>query len=723
MGVVVSGMVWYHFGVCKVPHGCVVDETCGRVAVAAKRNEMKNMKVSAFIAGAVLGVLAHAGTAGLPVEIRCKGSYGGHLQGTDAQGTNIWWSFTKKIVRTDLSGRVLASCDAPRHQGDLCVKGDTLYVAVNRGRFNTETRGDSFVYSFDAMTLEQKKVWPLDMPMGAGGMTWKGDRFYVVGGLPPTRRCNYVHEYDMDFNLLKRHVLDCGYTVLGIQTAAFMDGEFLFGIYGGRGNPGGILRCSPDFKNIRRYTGGGSVGFAKINGRIYTGRTSSVAAEKRGWIGILNLSDNLLDDENLLTNTWCEKGVFTDASVNAVKVEIGTAAGGVNFGFGNSWQKRMKGLVAKGYNALFMDVADGFAYPSRPELAAKGAWTQSQLMKALEMAREEGLEPIPYMDFTSPRNSWLGAKNLPSASQESLALCCRLIGDLVKVFGHARYFRIVTDGLSGDIVKKLNDAIIARGYGSCPWSLSVYPTTENGVTAHRGDSLRFPENSLRAFSAGNAVGADWIETDVRTTSDGKLVLLHNETTKAYCSVDRSVSESTYAELRELDLAEKFRAKGGFSLKDCPKHEIVLFEDALDLILNERKARLSIQPKSDCVDQVMEIVRRKNALGWIGFNDGSLAKMRRVKELEPSVTVFWDRGRLDVEADIRTAKQYGFEWIVPNRRDVTPDIVKKIHNARIKVGVWTVNDPAEMKRFLDMGVDRIYTDDPLALKKILDSRCD
>ena len=679
------------------------------------------MKMKALVAGAVVGALAHAGVAELPAEIKCEGNYGGHLQGTDARGTNIWWSFTKKIVRTDLSGRVLASCDAPSHQGDLCVKGDTLYVAVNRGRFNTETNGNSFVYSFDAMTLKQKKVWPLDMPMGAGGMTWKDDRFYVVGGLTPTRRCNYVHEYDKDFNLVKRHVLNSGYTVLGIQTATFMDGEFLFGIYGGRGNPGGILRCSPDFKSLRRYTGGGSVGFAKINGRIYTGSTPSMKNEKRSWTGSLNLSDNLLGDENLFSNAWYEKGVFTDAPVKAVKIEIGTANGEVNFKFGNSWRKRMKSIAAKGYNAFFMDMADGFAYPSHPELAAKGAWTQSQLMKALEMAREEGLEPIPYMDFTSPRNSWLGAKNLPSASQKSLDLCCGLIGDLVKVFGHARYFRIVTDGLTDDVVNALNEAIISSGYGSCPWSLSVYPTPENGVTAHRGDSLRFPENSLRAFSSGNAVGADWIEADVRTTSDGKLVLLHNGTTEAYCSVDRSVSESTYAELRELDLAEKFRAKSGLSLKDCPKHEIVLFEDALDLILKERKARLSMQPKSDCVDQVMEIVRRKNALGWVGFNDANLAKMRRVKELEPSVTVFWDRVRLDVEADIRAAKQYGFEWIVPNRKDVTSDKVKKIHDAGIKVGVWTVNDPAEMKRFLDMGVDRIYTDDPLVLKKILDSR--
>jgi hypothetical protein len=55
-----------------------------------------------------------------------------------------------------------------------------------------------------------------------------------------------------------------------------------------------------------------------------------------------------------------------------------------------------------------------------------------------------------------------------------------LIGDLVKAFRNARYFRIETDGLSDDVVRALNDAIIDRGYGSCPWSLSGYCTTGNG---------------------------------------------------------------------------------------------------------------------------------------------------------------------------------------------------------------------------------------------------
>lgn len=433
---------------------------------------MKNTLLIACIAAGITILPANANGQNIPKRIDCEGEYAGHLQGTDARGTNIWWSFTSEIVRTDLSGRVLASCDAPSHQGDLCVKGDTLYVAVNCGSFNTEDKGLSFVYSFDAETLKLKKIWNLDMPYGAGGMTWKDDRFYVVGGLPPTQRCNYVHEYDTDFNLIKRHVLNTEYTVLGIQTAVFIDGEFLFGIYGGNGNPSGVLRCSPDFSSIRRYNGGGSVGFAKINSRLYTATTSKKKKMQNRWTGSLHISEDLLEDSKLFSNPWYDKGVFTGARINATKIEIGTGKGGVNFDFTNSWRKKMKGLAEKGCNAVFIDIADGLVYPSSPALAAKKAWKPEQLEEALKIVREAGLEPIAYIDFTAPRNAWLGEKNLPGASAQALKLCCNLIKDTGKIFDHPRYFRLKTEGLSEDTINVLNEAIISGGYGSCPWSLA-----------------------------------------------------------------------------------------------------------------------------------------------------------------------------------------------------------------------------------------------------------
>ena len=243
-------------------------------------------------------------------------------------------------------------------------------------------------------------------------------------------------------------------------------------------------------------------------------------------------------------------------------------------------------------------------------------------------------------------------------------------------------------------------------------------TAENGITAHRGDSMRLPQNSLRAFSSANRIGADWIETDVHLTKDGQLVIAHNATTGEYCSQNKKIKDCTYAELAQLDMAEKFRAQHKLTLEQCPKVTIVRLEEALDLILAEKKARLSIQPKCDCVDQAMALVRRKGALKWVGFNDGNAKWMSRVKELEPSVPVFWDRGgNMDVDKDIAFAKQHGFETLVLFHQEVTPERVQKLKAAGFKVGAWTVNAPADMRRFLAMGLDRLYTDDPETFRKI------
>ena len=230
---------------------------------------MKSQRVLPFVAAlfAACTVLAQ-----LPDKIVCEGDYGGHLQGVATDGESIYWSFTVAVVKTDLAGKILASRKAPSHQGDMCYKDGVVYVAVNLGKFNTETRGVSQVTAYDAKTLEPLKTIPLpEMPHGAGGMTWKGDRFYIIGGLPLRHEKNYVYEYTSDFKFVKRHDLDTGFTWMGIQTAAHEDNTFYFGIYGSKGDPSGVIACSGDLSSWKRYTCGGSVGILKLDGAYYVG--------------------------------------------------------------------------------------------------------------------------------------------------------------------------------------------------------------------------------------------------------------------------------------------------------------------------------------------------------------------------------------------------------------------------------------------------------------------
>ncbi len=233
----------------------------------------------------------------------------------------------------------------------------------------------------------------------------------------------------------------------------------------------------------------------------------------------------------------------------------------------------------------------------------------------------------------------------------------------------------------------------------------------NGVTAHRGSSLEHPENTLRAFRHALELGADWIELDIFSTADGHLVVHHDATTAATSDRDLAIGASSLEDLRQLDVAHRFRETHGHSPEACPPERMPLLSEALDLILTQRRTRLSIQPKDDSVEAAIRLIGEKGAQSWCGFNDGSLAKMRRVKELAPELTVLWDRpAQCDLDADLATARECGFEALVIHQDGVDGDAIARVKAAGFQVGAWTVNDPAKRRELFALGIDRLYTDD-------------
>lgn len=241
---------------------------------------------------------------------------------------------------------------------------------------------------------------------------------------------------------------------------------------------------------------------------------------------------------------------------------------------------------------------------------------------------------------------------------------------------------------------------------------------QNGVTAHRGNSGEYPENTLPAFQSGIEVGADWLELDLFLTRDGKLVVTHDKTTQRVGDRSLNVAESTYAELKAVDVASDFRKRHQLTKAECPPLEMPLLEDVLKLVKQQQRTRVSLQPKADCVKQAVALVRQLKMEAWVGFNDGNLAYMSQVKQLAPDIPVFWDRGaNTDIDADIKIARERGFEALVLNFKGVTPEKIRKIKAAGLEPGAWTVNDPALMQQLLKQGVERIYTDKPRQLLQL------
>jgi len=223
----------------------------------------------------------------------CEGAYPRHLQGICTNERDaIYWSWTDTLVKTDSRGHVLKQVKVANHHGDLCFQDGKVFVAVNLGEFNRPPgRADSWVFVYDGNTLaELRRHRVPELVHGAGGMGYHAGKFIVVGGLPEGVNENYIYEYDENFVFQRRHVLASGYTLMGIQTAAFAHGAWYFGCYG---NPRVLLRANPRFHLTGRWTFDAALGIVGLaDRRFLIGQNNRT--EGRGYEGrvVLARPDN-----------------------------------------------------------------------------------------------------------------------------------------------------------------------------------------------------------------------------------------------------------------------------------------------------------------------------------------------------------------------------------------------------------------------------------------------
>ncbi len=229
--------------------------------------------------------LAPVQPAQISGRVDCEGSYPKHLQGVAISAEAIFWSFTTRLVKTDLQGQRLQQVTVPDHHGDLTYHDGKVYVAVNLGKFNDPAgNADSWVYVYraDDLSLLAKHATP-QVFHGAGGIGKRGERFFVVGGLPAGVPENYVYEYTSDFTFVERHTIASGHTHLGIQTTTFADDRWWFGCYG---DPKILLVTDDKFQLLGRHEFDCSLGIEHYeNGQLLAAGGN---CQKSGCVGFLS---------------------------------------------------------------------------------------------------------------------------------------------------------------------------------------------------------------------------------------------------------------------------------------------------------------------------------------------------------------------------------------------------------------------------------------------------
>ncbi|GMA27482.1 glycerophosphodiester phosphodiesterase family protein [Arenivirga flava] len=231
------------------------------------------------------------------------------------------------------------------------------------------------------------------------------------------------------------------------------------------------------------------------------------------------------------------------------------------------------------------------------------------------------------------------------------------------------------------------------------------------LLAHRGLAREAPENTLAAFVAALSVGADYLETDARASSDGVAVLHHDAELRLPERHGRAAREVVIADTPALAL-ERLDLGGGSGVPSLAS--------ALDGL---PEARFNIDVKSaDAIGPVVEAVRRAKARDRVLLTSFDAGRRRRAAAALPGVATSAAAPRVLLAAvgaglGLQPLVQLAARGIdalqVPERQGPLTIVDRRriaaYHRAGLEVHVWTVNAPAEMERLLDLGVDGIVTD--------------
>ena len=238
--------------------------------------------------------------------------------------------------------------------------------------------------------------------------------------------------------------------------------------------------------------------------------------------------------------------------------------------------------------------------------------------------------------------------------------------------------------------------------------LETYP--HPFIFAHRGASAHAPENTLSAFQLALTQNADGIELDVKLSSDGHVVVIHDPTLDRTTGTKGRVKDMSLADLRALDAGSFFSET--FKGEKIPTLEEVFETMGKRLFINVELTNYTT-PRDQLVETVCMLVKKFNLQKHVMFSSFFAANLSKAGSYLPEVP----RGLLALNGIAGAwARSFGYYFgkyqaLHPYLSDVTPEQVGRVHRLKGRIHVWTVNKADDMRKLFRWGVDAIFTDDP------------
>ncbi len=201
-----------------------------------------------------------------------------------------------------------------------------------------------------------------------------------------------------------------------------------------------------------------------------------------------------------------------------------------------------------------------------------------------------------------------------------------------------------------------------------------------------------------------------VEFDVKLSADGHVVVMHDATVDRTTDGQGHVHRMSLAALKELDAGSSFSPD--FRGEKIPTLAEVFAEFGTKLFMNVELTNFQT-PFDDLVPRVTTLIREHHLESHVLFSSFLSHNLRKAARLMPEVPrglLAW-RGWLGAFARSFLAMRGSHAALHPHVRDVDQGLVDRAHNRGKRVHVYTVNDPQEMRRLRNWGVDGIFTDDP------------
>jgi len=238
------------------------------------------------------------------------------------------------------------------------------------------------------------------------------------------------------------------------------------------------------------------------------------------------------------------------------------------------------------------------------------------------------------------------------------------------------------------------------------------------VTAHRGFSGQYPENTPAAFRAAIAAGADMVELDVHLTRDDEVVVIHDDTLERTTDGKGAVADRTLAELKRLDAGSWFAPRFAGERIPALAEVLALTRGRIRVNIELKKGKRAFPyTMEELADRTLAVVEGAGMADQVLFSSFDPVAVDRVRSVRPRLPI-----ALIVDKPWETPEDPGGGTRYPalNCRTtvLTEANIRRARAEKIEVHVWTVNTREAMERFIALGVDGIITNHPDRLMELL-----